>query len=248
MRKTFQSFSTEYGLLVNTNQDYQEQTLLFMQSPLDRSSWTPDGDTYFIYAFGPCLLRLHNVPAGDKTRTVVTIPMMPGFYCAVSRMHFSVEGKALMIQHIGYEAPFTLGGPLEKEGRLKYIDGCTDSLLIPPTIKGDPCLNHLHFPKMIDQTMHTHPSIRAGLVARGSGWCRYKDAEGNLQMAELRPGMCWVIHPDCEHAFLTKDETMDVIAYHPDSDFGPEHQEHPMINRTIVEGTSAKELTDIQTK
>jgi hypothetical protein len=25
-----------------------------------------------------------------------------------------------------------------------------------------------------------------------------------------------------------------VIAYHPDSDFGPTHENHPMVNRTIV--------------
>jgi hypothetical protein len=29
---------------------------------------------------------------------------------------------------------------------------------------------------------------------------------------------------------------MDVIAYHPDSDFGPENETHPMVNRTLVGG------------
>ena len=29
---------------------------------------------------------------------------------------------------------------------------------------------------------------------------------------------------------------MDVIAYHPDSDWGPTHREHPMLNRTLVKG------------
>ena len=29
---------------------------------------------------------------------------------------------------------------------------------------------------------------------------------------------------------------MDVIAYHPDSDWGPTDVEHPMVNRTLVEG------------
>mgnify|MGYP003137174999 CR=1 FL=1 len=37
------------------------------------------------------------------------------------------------------------------------------------------------------------------------------------------------------HAFNTPHETgMDVIAFHPDSDFGAEDTFHPMINRTIV--------------
>ena len=29
---------------------------------------------------------------------------------------------------------------------------------------------------------------------------------------------------------------MCVIAYHPDSDFGPTDDDHPMVNRTIVDG------------
>jgi len=41
---------------------------------------------------------------------------------------------------------------------------------------------------------------------------------------------------------------MRVIAYHPDSDFGATHEDHPMINRTIVNGTSAAVLSDIRTR
>jgi hypothetical protein len=29
---------------------------------------------------------------------------------------------------------------------------------------------------------------------------------------------------------------MDVVPYHPDSDWGPTHEEHPMVNRTLVGG------------
>lgn len=41
---------------------------------------------------------------------------------------------------------------------------------------------------------------------------------------------------------------MDVIAYHPDSDFGPQDEDHPMVNRTIVDGVSASKLEAIRTK
>jgi Cu/Ag efflux pump CusA len=41
---------------------------------------------------------------------------------------------------------------------------------------------------------------------------------------------------ECEHRFITDTHTMDVIAYHPDSDWGPTHDEHPMVNRTWVNG------------
>jgi hypothetical protein len=158
-----------------------------------------------------------------------------------------------------YKAYNMFGGYIESEGRLKYIDGCTDSLLIPPVKLGDPCLNHLHFPSGIDQTQHTHPSHRIGIVAKGNGECITP-----FGCLPLTKGMIFVIkewdgetyatgidaeeHPIGQHAFKTTDETMDVIAFHPDSDFGATDIEHPMINRTIVDGVSASELDDIRTK
>jgi hypothetical protein len=51
--------------------------------------------------------------------------------------------------------PFQVAGPVEEHGRVRYIDGCTDSLLNAPQLRGEPCLNHLHFPRGIDQTLHT---------------------------------------------------------------------------------------------
>jgi hypothetical protein len=41
---------------------------------------------------------------------------------------------------------------------------------------------------------------------------------------------------------------MRVVAYHPDSDFGPQDEDHPMINRTIVDGVSASKIDAIRTK
>jgi len=158
-----------------------------------------------------------------------------------------------------YRAMFSVGGKVENKGRLKYIDGCTDSLLIPPVKLGDPCLNHLHFPSSIVQTPHTHPSHRIGIVSNGSGKC--VTPFGNLDLEE---GMIFVIKEwngvdyaqgeDGEqyevgnHCFYTFDSEMDVIAFHPDSDFGPQDEFHPMINRTIVDGVSAKDINEIRTK
>jgi quercetin dioxygenase-like cupin family protein len=142
--------------------------------------------------------------------------------------------KLMVITRVGHFAPFLMGGPVESEGRLKYIDGCTDSLLIAPWKLGEPCLNHLHFPPGIDQTMHTHPSVRLGVVIRGRGKCITPTDE-----TDLSPGMTWVIEPDQEHKFRTEDSVLDVLAYHPDSDFGPQDEFHPMLNRTIIDGISA---------
>ena len=178
-----------------------------------------------------------------------------------------VDGKAIIIEVINgayykennYKAYATFGGPIEAKGRLKYIDGCTDSLLISPVKKGMPCINHLHFPSNIDQTQHTHPTHRIGIVSSGVGECI--TPFGNLPLEE---GMIFVIkqwdgvtydkgldgemYPCGQHAFKTTDSVMNVIAFHPDSDFGPEDEFHPMINRTIVNGISANQLKDIMTK
>ena len=157
-----------------------------------------------------------------------------------------------------YKAMYHIG-LVEKEGRLKYIDGCTDSLLIPPIKMGDPCFNHLHFPKNIKQTPHTHPSHRIGIVSKGSGECI--TPFGNLDLKEdmifiikewdgssYREGLDGKDYEVGNHCFYTSNENMDVIAFHPDSDFGATDINHPMINRTIVDGIPASKLENIRTK
>ena len=158
-----------------------------------------------------------------------------------------------------YSAMFHVGGSVEKVGRLKYIDGCTDSLLIPPVKMGDPCFNHLHFPSNIVQTPHTHPSHRIGIVSKGNGLC--VTPFGNLDLVQ---GMIFIIkswngidygvgldgkeYEVGNHCFFTFENEMDVIAFHPDSDFGAQDENHPMINRTIVNGISANQIDEIRTK
>ena len=58
------------------------------------------------------------------------------------------NSKMFAIIRYGYQG-LDLVGKVEPTGRLAYIDGCTDTLLISPPRKGDACLNHLHFPKNI---------------------------------------------------------------------------------------------------
>ena len=145
-------------------------------------------------------------------------------------------------QAIGYRGLNISGGPIERLGRLQYIDRCSDTCLIPPMLLGDPCFNHLHFPKGIDQTMHTHPSLRSGIIARGRGVCVTPNGEYLLV-----PGHIFSIPKDAHHKFRTEDETMDVIAFHPDSDWGPTHETHPMINRTWVDGVKMDNTKGIHT-
>jgi hypothetical protein len=152
-----------------------------------------------------------------------------GMYFAVPGWLWLRGGTGLIITAERHRGFFHVGGPVEDAGRLRYIDGCTDSLLISPPLLGDPCLNLLHIPPGTRQTAHTHPSIRVGLIVRGSGQCVTPGGRFTL-----RPGLGFVIAAEALHSFHTDREPLLVIAYHPDSDFGPTHECHPMVNRTIV--------------
>jgi quercetin dioxygenase-like cupin family protein len=164
-------------------------------------------------------------------------PLDPSMYAAVpgtadGLIEGTEDARALMVQAKRYAGMMAAGGPLEGTGRLRYIDGCTDTGLIGPIKQGDPCLNHLHFPPGIVQTLHTHPSVRIGLVTRGRGLCRAPTGDFPLE-----PGSVFVIPTGAVHGFTTTDKTMDIIAFHPDSIVGPTDERHQMLEATLaVEG------------
>jgi quercetin dioxygenase-like cupin family protein len=158
------------------------------------------------------------------------VALSPAMFAAVvgqDMVAANSSARALAVQAKHYTGMRMIGGPVERTGRLRYIDGCTDTGLIGPIRQGDPCLNHLHFPPMIVQTLHTHPSIRIGLVVRGRGLCR--SPSGNFP---LETGSCFVIPTDAVHGFSTKADTMDIIAFHPDSLVGPTDELHQMLEAT----------------
>lgn len=167
------------------------------------------------------------------------------FFSIIGPAQIKSSGLGMVNSAKSYRGLNIFGGPIEETGRLRYIDGCTDTLLIAPVKKGDPCLNHLHFPKGIQQTPHVHPSVRTGIIFRGSGECLIPEEN---KLVPLLPGYAFIIKTETIHSFNTMDESMDVIAFHPDSDIGMTDEDHPMINRTIVDGTSAKFKPEIQTK
>lgn len=200
----------------------------------------------------------------------------------------------VLITRLGFLGQMVTGR-LEARGRLSYIDGCNDSLLVYPPRMGDPVLNHLHFPGDILQTQHTHPSIRMGVVLAGEGvsWRgrggEKSDLRPFMELAQdmglisvvalreafermdhdvpietittedlqhsitnfgnggwpafenidmlhhLKPGGVFQLEEGELHSFATlPGSTMEIIAYHPDSDWGPTDQDHPMLNRTYL--------------
>jgi hypothetical protein len=138
----------------------------------------------------------------------------------------------------GFVGLFSIG-QTEEQGRVAYIDGCTDSVLVCPPRMGDPCLNFLHFPAGVRQSFHSHPTVRLGVVASGKGTaCILNgDRRDEIQIS-LEPGLVFMLPSSMVHRFETTSGThLNVIAYHPDSDWGPTDQNHPMLNRTYLVDT-----------
>lgn len=229
-------------------------------SSINKSIWDSNDRTHSSTVYG---MVLSNALAHTRHGTVMLKPRQ--YFCLRTPLqiesldHFWTRQQIQEVENVdevvtdftafavevsNYEGLETIGLPCEEAGRLKYIDGCSDTLLISPPVKGEPCFNLLYFPEDTDQTMHTHPSLRCGMTIAGNGIARFPD--GNVQ---LTPGSVWFLETEGEHAFMTeKNNTLLVTAWHPDSDFGPTHDDHPMLNRTIVEGVSAKYIDNIRTK
>lgn len=153
---------------------------------------------------------------------------------------FLGDGIFVVIERFGFNCINTKV-QWEEQGRLSYIDGCTDSMLIPPPRYGDPSLNYLHFPVGIDQSQHRHPDIRAGVIVGGRGTAYanhgYKGGAGHEQSwaKDLEVGDFFILPENELHSFKTnKGEEMEVIAYHPSTDGGPTDQSHAMLNRTYL--------------
>jgi quercetin dioxygenase-like cupin family protein len=140
-----------------------------------------------------------------------------------------VIGCAVIFTRFGFKGQNMIGGPLEKSGRLCYIDGCSDSLLVYPPRQGDASLNALYFPPGVEQTFHIHPSIRLGVVVGGSGIACTPNGNKDLTV-----GTMFCIEERERHRFMTEDESMIVLAFHPDGDWGPTDHNHTMLNRTYI--------------
>jgi hypothetical protein len=163
---------------------------------------------------------------GDRT-----ILLQPGDYFSFTVKENDVSISSVDNLFIVFRLGFmghNLIGQTDNKGKLSYIDGCSDSLLVYPPRLGDASLNFLYFPKNINQSYHTHPSIRIGCVISGSG---ISDTD---IPNELTTGTHFCLEEQELHRFRTENSEMRIIAFHPDGDWGPTDENHTMINRTYV--------------
>lgn len=144
-------------------------------------------------------------------------------------------GHGVAIVDRSHRGLFVVGGPIEATGRLAYIDGCRDTVLVSPVVRGDPCLNLLHLPPGTIQSDHDHPSARVGLVVSGRGTCILGGSR-----ADLAPGVVFFLPAGVTHRFETDKADLRLVAWHPDSDVGPTDDDHPMLNRTFRPGTNER--------
>jgi quercetin dioxygenase-like cupin family protein len=182
-----------------------------------------DGTTFFVVVMDNVTIECF---------TVDRMYVSEGMYgCAVGPL--DVRGsdcRVMLVTAKRYRGIYTLGGPVEETGRLKYIDGCTDTGLIQPLRLGDPCLNALYFPAGTRQTAHMHPSHRVGVVLYGEGIC-----ETPISSKPMRAGDMFIIPAGSVHRFITQEYEMRIVAFHPDSEFGPTDERHQMLKATIIE-------------
>jgi mannose-6-phosphate isomerase-like protein (cupin superfamily) len=155
----------------------------------------------------------------------------------------SIETTGCWILFSKDSTPMQVNGPIESVGRLKYIDGARDSIVIQPPKVGLPCLNIMYFPPSINQHSHTHPSLRVAVVMQGIGTCDVAEDKYDLVVGSLL-----VMTEDITHAFQSKTDLV-VATYHPDSENGPTDEAHPMISRTYVNNKPVIEsMPEIVTK
>jgi len=239
--KAFSHYEFEHNYQAELDRKYPSRLKVYNKGQISEDE--TNNTHYFYQHVGESLIKLKDYQ----------FILKPGMFASVAGSYnlenHSGNSQGIVITRDNWLGYTLIGGPVEHKGRLKYIDGCTDSLLLSPPKLGDPCLNLLYFPPDIDQTMHDHPSDRIGIIMSGYGQCVAKNLNGEEETIDLIPGMIFCIHAHGLHKFKTPyGKDMRVLAYHPDSDFGPNDENHPMLNRTIVDGISAKDIESIRTK
>lgn len=154
-----------------------------------------------------------------------------GCFAGYTHQEFSLSGKyiALKLDYFNFGKTIISDIPWNNPGDLSYIDGCSNSVIIPPPRNGEPCINYLYFPKNINQTPHTHPSVRIGLVLSGQGY-----AILGKKKKPLKQGDIFLLDRHTLHNFATTHSDMSLIVFHPDSESGPTDEFNPMISRTYL--------------
>ena len=149
--------------------------------------------------------------------------------------HFTIRsgnGTATVIEYSGLhllESRFYVQNKLDM-GNLSYMDGGTNTTAVNPGRLGDPVINYVHFPAGMQQTLHTHPSHRVGMILKGRGLVELDDSEFPLE-----PGDVFFMQRNVLHNFMCPyNEDVVLFVFAPDSGTGPTDEVNPLKIRTYV--------------
>lgn len=149
--------------------------------------------------------------------------------------HFTIKcgaGTAVVIEYLGLrllESRYFVQDVLGM-GNLSYMDGGTNTTAINPGRLGDPVINYVHFPAGMEQTLHTHPSHRIGMVLKGQGL-----VELDSSNFPLEPGSVFFMQRNVLHNFrCPHGEDVVLFVFAPDSGTGPTDEVNPLKIRTYV--------------
>src|SRR5207249_4486620 len=128
----------------------------------------------------------------------------PGtFFCLPGNYELEADGLVAVVKRRNYRG-LVIAGRIEQTGRLSYLNGCSTTVLVPPPKLGHPLLNHLHIPPCVHQNEHTHPSLRFGIVLRGSGKAFGREPSGVAEWEQpLTAGAIFLLCAYERHAFST---------------------------------------------
>lgn len=180
--------------------------------------------TMFGFSTGKSTIKIENL----------CLEIFPNQFFSIPIKNKDVElnvsfGVTFVVFRLGFLGHDIIGNlDTTKSGKLSYIDGCSDSLLVYPPRFGDASMNYLYFPSNITQSYHTHPSIRIGYVIDGFG---FSDTD---QTIPLEKNVFFCLEEHELHRFKTDNSFMKIVVYHPDGEWGPTDENHTMLNRTYI--------------
>ena len=149
--------------------------------------------------------------------------------------HFTVKcntGTAVIIEYLGLrllESRYYVQDRLGM-GNLSYLDGGTNTTAVNPGRLGDPVINYVHFPAGMQQTLHTHPSHRVGMILKGHGKIELDNGD-----FEVHQGDVFFMQRNVLHNFMCPyHEDVILFVFAPDSGTGPTDEVNPLKIRTYV--------------